>query len=951
MNIFQKMTIKNLKENRTRTLVTIVGIILSAAMFSATTFSLSSLRHALIQSNIFSDGSWYGSFQDISKKDMETLTSHSKVNKAVSMELLGYSELIGCTNHAKPFLGVFGVQEDFTDLMPIHLTSGRMPEHSGELLLPNHLLANGGVKYDLGSTIELNLGTRIGNNGEVLTNHTAYLNDPDVEPSLEASESDTEDFATSEELISGESKAYTVVGFYERPSYEDYAAPAYTALTIGDFEDGHLYNTYVRTNSGWDTISVLQNLYGELESVNCYFETNYNLLRMYGYSGESTYNRVLFGLAIILIAIIMFGSISLIYNAFSISVSERTKQFGLLSSIGATRRQLTGSVLFEALFLGCIGIPLGILSGLLGIGVTFFFTKDMIANVLGIPDPGKYGYEAGRLIQALGPAGQVSLKLHPSFLALAVAIGISLLTILISAYIPIRRAMKISAIDAIRQANDISIRSRKVKTSRLTEKMFGFEGMLATKYYKRNRKKYRATVISLFLSIVLFISASSWCSYLTSSVGTVLSDSAYDIFYRLHSDNNYSVDTLLSEIKEVNGVTSGYYSSDLYLTCSIPASSVSKEYMDYQKQYAQSQGLDYVEQAAILCDIDLVFMDDNTFRDYLKEQNLPESVYFDKEHPTAVASDLLLQYNGFDGKYYSHHMFSDAKYANVEVCIIREMEGYDSAYLTTDPDTGELQCRRWNAYNDSEKEFSIEESCISIPLSIGASVDEAPASFGNGKEYPHLFYPYSLMDEVFSALDADTEYVNSPDLPLSENITTSLYFQCEDHAKTYEAIRKVLLDKGLSEEGLYDFAASVESDRAMMTVVNIFAFGFITLISLIAAANVFNTISTNINLRQREFAMLKSVGMTPKGFRRMMNFECLLYGFKGLLYGLPVSFLVTWYIYHTISNGLDTAFYIPWYSIVIAIGSVFLVVFATMLYSMDKIKKENTIDVLKNENA
>ena len=96
--------------------------------------------------------------------------------------------------------------------------------------------------------------------------------------------------------------------------------------------------------------------------------------------------------------------------------------------------------------------------------------------------------------------------------------------------------------------------------------------------------------------------------------------------------------------------------------------------------------------------------------------------------------------------------------------------------------------------------------------------------------------------------------------------------------------------------------------------------------------------------------MLRSVGLTPEGFRKMMNFECLLYGFKGLLYGLPVSFLVTFWIYRAISNGLASSFYIPWYSVALAVFSVFLVVFATMLYSMSKIKKENTIDVLKNEN-
>lgn len=949
MNIFQKVTIKNLRENRTRTLVTIVGIILSAAMFSATTISISSLRHCLIQSAIYEDGSWYGAFSDISAKDAETLRSDKQVSQAVSLELLGYSELKDCTNESKPFLGIFGIQDDFTELMPIHLTEGRMPENSGELLIPNHLYANGGIQYKLNDRLDLEPGIRRADNGDILTNHTMYLN-PVSEELSESSQDDGANSPASEELIPGEARTYTVVGFYERPSFEDYAAPAYTALTIGEGDSQHLYTSYVRTVSGKNSMSVLNGLCGKLESELFGFEANYNLLRLYGYSGESRYNSVLFGLAGILIAIIMFGSISLIYNAFSISVSERTRQFGLLASIGATRKQLTGSVLFEALFLSCIGIPLGILSGLLGIGVTFFFTKDMIASVLGIPDAGRYGYEAARLIQALGPAGEVSLELHPSFPALALAIGISLLTILISAWIPVKRAVKKSAIDSIRQTGDISIRPGKVKTSRLTEKLFGFEGMLAAKNYKRNRKKYRATVISLFLSIALFISASSWCSYLTDSIRAVLSDSSYDIIYRLHPESGYSEDTLISEMKEINNINSAFYSSELYFTCSLPAAAVSKEYREYRKMTAAQRGETWLESAPLLTEFKLIFLEDDLFRSYLKEQNLPEAPYFNGEKPAAVAVDSLVEYNGHDGKYYSHSLFSDSGHASINLHLIRQMEDYDSAYLTTDSATGELQCRSWNYYNETTETFSLEESCLTIPLAIGATATQAPALFASGNDYPRLFYPYSLMDDVFSALEPDTEYWNLPGTPPGEHVTRTLYFQCENHAETYEAMRSLLISRGLPTDGLYDYAASVESDRAMMTVVNVFAFGFITLISLIAAANVFNTISTNINLRRREFAMLKSVGMTPKGFQKMMNFECLLYGFKGLLYGLPVSFLVTWYIYHTISNGLNTSFYIPWYSIAIAVGSVFLVVFVTMLYSMSRIKKGNTIDVLKNEN-
>ena len=122
------------------------------------------------------------------------------------------------------------------------------------------------------------------------------------------------------------------------------------------------------------------------------------------------------------------------------------------------------------------------------------------------------------------------------------------------------------------------------------------------------------------------------------------------------------------------------------------------------------------------------------------------------------------------------------------------------------------------------------------------------------------------------------------------------------------------------------------------------------LISLIAAANVFNTITTNINLRRREFAMLKSVGMTAKGMNKMMNFECIMYGTKALIYGLPVSAGVTFLIYRAINEGIDTDFFIPWRAVIIAVLSVFIVVFSTMMYSMSKIKKDNPIDALKNEN-
>ena len=145
-------------------------------------------------------------------------------------------------------------------------------------------------------------------------------------------------------------------------------------------------------------------------------------------------------------------------------------------------------------------------------------------------------------------------------------------------------------------------------------------------------------------------------------------------------------------------------------------------------------------------------------------------------------------------------------------------------------------------------------------------------------------------------------------------------------------------------------AESRNSSRMMVTIVNVFSYGFIILISLIALANVFNTISTSIMLRRREFAMLKSIGLSGRGFSRMMNYESMIYGLRSLMFGIPAAILMTVWIWRVTGNAFDSGFYIPWHGVVIAVASVFIVVFATMLYATHRIRKDNPIDALRNEN-
>ena len=172
----------------------------------------------------------------------------------------------------------------------------------------------------------------------------------------------------------------------------------------------------------------------------------------------------------------------------------------------------------------------------------------------------------------------------------------------------------------------------------------------------------------------------------------------------------------------------------------------------------------------------------------------------------------------------------------------------------------------------------------------------------------------------------------------------------DDHKQSYRSLSAQLRDGGWENTTLIDHAETVESQRNIVTIIRVFAYGFIVLISLIAAANVFNTISTNINLRRREFAMLKSVGMNDSGLNRMMNYECILYGSKALLLGIPVSAGITYLIYRSVLEGYETVYRLPLAAMGIAAVSVFFVVFATMLYSMKRIQRDNPIEALKNEN-
>ena len=907
MNVFNKVTLESLKKNRTRTIVTIIGIMLSAAMICASTTLVSSMQNFVLRCAIHIDGDWYGAVYDAAYKDYEDIRDSDRVSSAAYAQVLGYAK-IDSANERKPYLYVLGgdVASGYFKTMPVHLILGTLPKDSTEIILPEHLTSNGKVNYKLGDTVTLDVGDRTLDGRRLGQDTPVYTYDSETQVEI----------TSGERLENTEPRTYTVVGIYERPTFEDYAAPGYTALTAAD------------TNSA------------DQAPIHCYFKLHkpagvYDFMKEMGYTQEYRYaynTKVLlysgtapfdsfltafYSLASIIIALIVFGSVSLIYNAFSISVSERTRQFGLLSSVGATRKQLRRMVLFEALAVSIVGIPLGILVGIGGIGITLLLIGDKFFSIVRVDIP---------------------MRLCVSWQAVVIAAVIALVTVLISAWIPSKRATRISAVEAIRQSMDIKVSGRPVRTSKLAYKLFGLPGVLAGKHYKRNRKKYRTTVVSLFMSIVLFVSAAAFTDYMMESAEGGLASDQFDLIYAAESDASSAMtpDALLELLFSEQNVTGGTYTKKQFLQGDISREYVTEMFADRFADF----GMEREDAAPKDLGISgyLYFVADTEFNRLLEKYNLKEADYYDRDNPLGIALDRNIEFDRRLEKYVTLDSLQG------DGCVIEglyyvEIDGYYRKDSRID-ENGNKVVLYQNRDNENDIiELPYEESFAKYTLRSEKTIEEAP--FFVSRSTPvaiNMIYPYSMLESVV------------PEAALNQFRNTEYFLTSSNHAASFENLATMLTENGLSSRQLFDYAANAETNRNVVTIIRVFAYGFIVLISLIAAANVFNTISTNISLRRREFAMLKSVGMTQKGFRRMMNYECLLYGSKALLLGLPVSCGITYLIYRAVTTAYETSFHLPWAAIGIAVLSVFLVVFATMMYSMSKVKKDNPIDALKNEN-
>ena len=872
MNILNTLTRRSLKLNQKRTIVTIIGIILSAAMICATITIAVSFQDLFVQRAKQTDGNFHATFYDVNPEQIKYITGNAYTETAMLSRNLGFARFDQSTKEYRPYF--FIKEYDATALrhMPIRLTAGRYPEKAGELLLSEEAVASGGEAYRIGDTIAFDLGERIDPEGQQVP--------------------DEFNFDETEQFVTTATRAYTITGFIAKPHFENFSSnPGFTVVAYLDPDAIRTNETVNVSILGknprriYDRVPEMAAASGDLD-----YAYNNELLKYLGISKNDRAVAMINSVAAIVILLIAVGSVTVIYNAFAISVSERKKQFGLLAGTGATPGQIRRAVFFEGALLGLIGIPLGLLSGIGGIGVTLSVVNRLMIGSM---------YNEDIVLRLI--VSPVTVPATAAFVALI---------IFISAYLPARRAAATSPIEAIRLSADIEIKGKTVKTARLTRRLFGIEGELALKNLKRNRRRYRTTVFSLFISIVLFISFSTFINYAFTGAGLYYQDIPFDINVSIHDLSPEEQKELYEQIATLDGVERCAMLREVYTESWLERNRFGA-YL--QKNYIDQELFSVNEKGQYQLMFYLLALGEDEFNTYAATNGLTADAFKDTEN--------------FKGILINKNFLQEATLAEYEPLQVKAGEKLALAGILMDQDDPEI----------TPPGFTMEIGAVTANYPLGVS------SAGLGAV--NLVVSDEIFEEIGLVMQEQSEH-----LMYDYHDHLQLYLCAGNSAGLADQIRTICENHTDGHIYIFDVEAAQQETNRTKAVIAIFLYGFITLITLIGVTNIFNTISTNVALRRREFAMLKSVGLTPRGFNQMINYESIFYGLKALLYGLPVSILISTWMYNGFGNMFKFAFFLPWEEILICVAGVFVIVFMTMMQAGSKLKHDNIIDALKEEN-
>lgn len=947
MNLMKKLTLKNLKLNRKRTIVTIVGIILATALLSALVTLVSSFQYSMIEYQKQKGGDFHVKFSNVKMSELSEFKNNRNIESTFETMGMGFAKLNGCKNEDKPYAYVMATDEAGFEKGCFNLIEGRMAKNEDEIVIPRHLKTNGRIDIKVGDEITLDIGKRYDSNTEsVISENCAYEHE-------------------AETLTDTVTKQYKVVGIMERPGYgmEDYSAAGYTFVTYSDelavIDNGTkseaseadttltVYSRYtqkaLRNKDAVtaDIIGVDEKLFAKANnsSVEMSAEESDRFLKEMENAKYDIYIngflisyecvfpidgtfKALFTVAAVVALIIILTSVYCIKNSFNISITEKIRQYGMLASVGATRRQIKSSVKTEAAMLGVVGIPVGTMSGILA---SLILVK--VVNAL----------SAGWL--------NFALSFHTSLPALILAVILSIATIYFSATGSARRAAKVTPLEAIRNTKEIKIKSSKLKTPAIIGRIWGIGGVISYKNIKRNNKKYRTTVTSIVICSVTFIVISYFMSMAFSVVGMSYASVDYNIGINMSCKKELDIEKLSELLSGIEGAKDYLVGAGYYFDVDKP---------EYTKEYGEYCGQLYDDSEDVSQEFLITVLNDKSYDKYASDAGIKNAdtgailvnkgtfdVYNEKSLKYVKEEMELYKYKAGDTIECGYNVYDDASSDDNAAEGDTESSTDDNNAVEGDTESGTEDN---SGYVDEETINN--EVRKTVDVTIAGVTDKVPTGYKGYGNTTLLF----MNQKGFESLWADGK---SNELKPG-HASYSAYVVAENADEYQDTFEKETEENPeYSQISFYvsNMDKQMRDEKSLFTLLGVFAYGLIVVIALIGITNIINTLSTGMELRSREFATLRSIGMTDKQFAGMVRLESVFISVKALVIGVPLGILIS-YLLCVMMNRMDDAIIYepPYKAIILCIVVVIMLIYAIMKLSMTKLRHNNIIETIKNEN-
>lgn len=968
MNVMTKFTLRSLRAHKIRTLVTIAGVALAAALFTAVLACVSSLNGFLLKAEVAMSGDWTAYvYTDTLQEARAGLDNDSSIQESFAYTDVGFAAQPeeDQDNYGR-YLSVLSAQGSWP-LVALRVEEGRFPENGQEILLPTRFIGEPLFNVDevqIGSTLTFEVGDRQlvaleeGTEGYTTLYGYSLSGDSEVPISFDVGETlnSSQSFVGSaqdgsslgEQLINLREKTYTVVGFYFDNGYGGLThSGMYSAITCMDSDAQGFTSTYVKTE-GLDSVdAITNNLETSFDSPYVFIHTS--LLRYMGIVDDRSLWSSLESIAMILGVIIAIACVVLVSNAFAISVTERIKQFGLLSSLGATKRQLAWSVMEEALIIALIGAPLGILIGLGATALTLHLLSPSIMEVLG-----------QTWIVQQGEALEFSLVVNGGNLALAALFTV--LVVVVSAALPALRAYRLNPIDAIRNAASVR-KTKQGETGKravqrpwsggISKAVFGIPGKISALNTQRSKGKNVVVSFALALAVVLLMTGGVVSTTFSTLLGAMQLEEGYDILVvgsvEDPQENTEALAHVYDDMCRESSATGLGWSVESPAVLSIPPSMIGPDALNSNMGDMSQEIMAHAEDSLDAVSR-ITFIDDESYKTWLRESGIDPATVYDMLGQGMLAAVGISEGYGNNGSQYV-------------VCELFKETGEVPALFPGTYPTGEDVfdfSYDYTVYNESNKvlttvglyvpdDGTLERADVAtfeseaVPLNIVALTANRPPVMNQGGTQLTVVAPISAL-KLLPAFALDNN---------SANFRTA--FNAVDSMSAVEAINEVL-DEFNSESDpvlspyVDNVAERSKSANLLAMVVNIFCLLFTVVLMLIALASLFTTITNNLVLRAREFAVLQSVGLGPKDFRKMIVAECVGYGMRGIIPGLILSFVVSVAVFYALSISVGGITYVfPWNYALLALVLIAVMIVISVAYGMHCLKAQTPAEVLSGE--